>query len=718
MLVGGLNWFSKRWRFIAGLLKPIVDKILQLLAALIKDAPVIEHSCLFMNGYLEIHFRPRVKNVRIVLCRKPKFSYQETAVRLSTHRGIRTLEELMATGITNRPVTVSDVHSCSVPVEFRFDSTDHEWLLETDEAEGFDCLRISRMDRFAIKEICYTTVAEVKRSERAAQECANNGTLPGPPHVFRPGAYYKLEIETIVTGEENWDNLPFETGGPIGEMLRAAYEGFLNKLTGDFNKRIKEICFFQTEHPPTSLRPYVKWCYPENQSERFFYGDDVAIRFLRSSVRDMFGFPFELKIQIRDAQGKLLEGYDTSWDKARSETQFSDERTWTKYRDDELAWPAPPLATDDLLLSETRDLLPRSRYQMEVVRKARDDDKTNYWYFVIDDGGNQRSITNVFTAKGPDTAVYYQMRVFLNGFQGTLEGYKFEDPGDADSSQSGNLPGAPTITVPDPMCAPLYVSNFVTSAFPSFAALVGSYSGRAKLVTAKRVSREKLLDDLQSSSKRMARARWDWNRDQVDHRFEELKGGKQGFEAARLELREACALHDENFRALADSLSDLYFLPLAESLEIYVLRKEGSKEIAFWLRSPESLDLRLAVFSRSNSEQQVGFVGRTEITAVKKLWPTTALEFNAFSNADGTQVIILSDFTDDEKGDIFLSIGLAYYRDYNDEISEEDHRFDRPVEYLKATAPIEPYQLRVFFRERPTGVFSGLTLPSVLRVNE
>jgi hypothetical protein len=232
----------------------------------------------------------------------------------------------------------------------------------------------------------------------------------------------------------------------------------------------------------------------------------------------------------------------------------------------------------------------------------------------------ERNLRNVFTATGPDTAVYYQMRVFLNRFQGTLEGYKFEDPGEANSSQSGNLPGAPTITVPDPMCAPLYVSNFVTSAFPSFAALVGSYSGRAKLVNAKRVSREKILDKLQTSSKRMALARWDWHRDQVDHRFEELEGGKQGFEAARLELREAYALHDENFRALADSLSDLYFLPLAERLEIYVLRKEGSKEIiSLWLRSPESLDLRLAVFSRSNSAQQVGFVGRTEITAVKKL---------------------------------------------------------------------------------------------------
>ena len=334
-----------------------------------------QDACVFVDGYVDIRFRRRVRKVRIGLCQPSKLSAQSIRVRIEAKRGIRTVAELKAANRgKGKGLSLADLRACNVNVEITLTVTDHEWLLEADE--GFDCLHIVRMDEFAIRAICYATVEEIERSERAEQQCGSNTTSSDDGLTLRPGAYYRLDITTNVTGELRLDDLPFAQNSFIGEMLVVAYNEFVEKLTKGGNtlpKTFHQTCLFQTDAPPANLRPYIKWISPEHQSERFFYGDSIAIRFLRSNLQQMFGSPFDLTIQIRDVQGELVDGYQTTWLRAKSTTLFPEESIWEAHRGT-LGWPARAISHDNILRAElipgsqTNKLLPQSRYRIEVVR--------------------------------------------------------------------------------------------------------------------------------------------------------------------------------------------------------------------------------------------------------------------------------------------------------------------------------------------------------------
>lgn len=570
-------------------------------------------TCLVVDGYVVIKFRERVKRVRITFCQPSKLSEIEIKVRVTTKRGIRFMSELSPEAVAEKKtITLKDIRGCTVTVRSELSVSAEEWNITADQ--GFDCIHIIRMDQFAIREICYTTVAETERASNALAECKQNGDIPFEPRVLQPGAYYRLDVTTRVRGELPLDDLPIDEDSLIGEMLTAAYEALGSALTAQvpLPKLYHQTCFFQTESPPANLRPYVKWCSPPHQFERFFYGDDLAIRFLRSNLRGMFNAPFALRAQIRDSEGHLIEGYSTNWDSSRSSTLFTEESVWEQHRSG-LGWSPREIPHDDLLLirrdSGAKGLSPRSRYQLEIV------------------GAGGARDWNQLT---------------------------------------------------------LFSSSFTTSGFESFNELVRSYSRQTQLIANSDISSDfERIAGLQESGKYLAKAQWDWERAEVDFRFETLPGGRKGLEDAKIRRREAAATHEEKFRALAERLANLYFVPFSDKLDFWLIREPIRKDgVALWLRSPESLDVRLRVFESPNAPESplLGQQGRTTIK-LSRLSPSPRnSKIVILPNADSTQVLILP-FSGETWGRGTYLLSFEYERDYGDETQPIDHRYDRPVEF-------------------------------------
>lgn len=700
-IAAGLRWIAA-WNLFQpeSLFRRIVEALRRFIERLVEKLSSREtvEACLHVDGDLDIHFSRRVRQVRIVLCRSKKLPEEETSWDITARRRSRTVIESKASG------TNADPRACNVDVAADRRLNELEWQLEADA--GFDCVHIVGMGEFAIREICYTTVEEVDRSRLATEQCNNNadptgpGSDPtGPGLVLQPGAYYRLDVLTTVTGDLN---LPSTGNSYIDAMLEAAYEHFPGTGTREFF----QTCFFQTEGPPVNLRPYIKWMSPQHQAERFFHGDKIVIRFLRSNLHQMFGSPFELKVQIRDAQGKLVGGVEPpEWAKSRSATRFPEERAWEAHRAT-LDWPHREPPKDDLLrvglapLSDAERLLPRSRYQLELVRAEAPDETAAYWYFVAVYGEADIRVTNAFEAKGTATVVYYMVRVALGGFRGKLYGLQGAVPGNnfltlatAEQHRDAAWPDAERLSVPNPLSAVLFSSTFVTSGFESFQALVASFAGKPRLINLKGYFRKtsEPVQELQESAEAMARARRDWERAEVDYRFDSLKDGRKALEAARLVKREAEAIHDANFRGLAGQLTDLYFQPVSDSLELYFLRDPIRQAvIGAWIRVPESLDMRLRAPATPTAPQE--YVGRTEVRIVNRNHPNTAYPILTLHNADSTQLLIFPELPAnslmpqlDELDELWwngrYAFVLTYHRDYGDELGELDHRYDRPVEH-------------------------------------
>jgi len=555
----------------------------------------ITRTCLFVDGDLDICFPRSVGQVWIKLCQPAKVPPSEIPARFQVSRAPRTRAELdEVREDARRKKTKPDLRACVKGVQASFTISDREWLIEA--SEGFDCLDIVGMKGFAIAEICYVTTEEQERAERAERQCETNANPPGDGQTLRPGAYYRLDVVTKVEGK-----LPEDYTGP--------YES-----VDTTSKTFNQVIFFQTESPPANLRPYVKWSSPLHQADRVFYEDDIAIRFLRSNVEEMFSAPYKLETQIVDAQGKLVEGYATEWLKSGSATLFAEEQVWQEHRSS-LGWPPAPVRNDDILIatrnweSEIERLRPNARYEVQVIRTdhlVKPDDK------------------------------------------------------------------------------PLFSSTFTTSKFASFEALVGSYSGQALSISAKDQHQESLsmIPALLASTGALARAEWEWQRAQVDYRFEILKGGREGLEQARLKRRQARATHDATFRALAESLADVYFQPFAERLEVYVLKDANTaRAVCLWIRSPESLDLRMDVPEDPEDEPShpPDYVGRTEVH-LQRQGSTVPSPKIMLHNADSTQLLLFPPSnTSWVSGPHRLE--FTYRRDYGDELRNIDHRYDRPREF-------------------------------------
>jgi hypothetical protein len=135
--------------------------------------------------------------------------------------------------------------------------------------------------------------------------------------------------------------------------------------------------------------------------------------------------------------------------------------------------------------------------------------------------------------------------------------------------------------------------------------------------------------------------------------------------------------HDDNLLDMIGLTAfDLYYQPLAPHLEIYNLTKEHDGSLVdFWIRSPENLDVRLLATTDRH-------VGRSVLTLDKQApadggW--NALPCRTLHDSDSTQVLLLpADLGGWTSG--MYQLTLTCHRNYGDEDSTSDHRYDRRVE--------------------------------------
>lgn len=317
-------------------------------------------TCLNGQGRLSIRFPEPVSQVWIRFCQLPKVTDNNPASVLDTARAARTPNELTEIAdAAKRKGIAPDYSACQFKVVYQVDVDNDIWIIRTDES--FDCLAMFKTEEFAIAEICYLTAKEKERAARAAAQCKTNlGGDGEPQNLLQPGSYYRLEIDTKVTGDlpDGGDNVLLEL---YGDMLSALD-------WNDTSKSYNHVAFFQTEGPPTSLERYIKWSNPQHQSTRIFRRDSFAIRFLRPNIKEMYAHPpHTLEMLIRSAEGRLISGYTTAWSKAGSASLLHEEQLWREHRP-EVGLMNAAVEADDVLGLRRRnaELEPNARYELLV----------------------------------------------------------------------------------------------------------------------------------------------------------------------------------------------------------------------------------------------------------------------------------------------------------------------------------------------------------------
>jgi hypothetical protein len=334
--------------------------------ALIKvDANV----CLGAEQEIVIHFPEPVRHVVVRFC-KP------TNGVVLAYRTAQTSEEFreMAEKAQSKGL-LPDFTACEFMVQVDVQPKDEEWIIEA--TESFTCLQLAR-GNFIIREICYLTEAEQQRVERAGQQDETNTVLLGhfsdEAPILKPGSYYRLVAQTCVDAALQTANIPQIGNAPPDEILALLEDAPLQPWTpeqlaaflyaralnglgfGSDGTTYVHEAFFQTEGPPHHLARYVKWSSPQPQAVRVFREDDLAIRFLRANVNQMYAHEaHQLRLMLRDASGHMVEGYETAWSKAGSATLLPDERRWLHHLDQSPDDPDAPFPHDDVL--EARRLL-------------------------------------------------------------------------------------------------------------------------------------------------------------------------------------------------------------------------------------------------------------------------------------------------------------------------------------------------------------------------
>lgn len=99
--------------------------------------------------------------------------------------------------------------------------------------------------------------------------------------------------------------------------------------------------------------------------------------------------------------------------------------------------------------------------------------------------------------------------------------------------------------------------------------------------------------------------------------------------------------------------------------------------VCLWLRSPESLDLRMPLVANTAADSGK-WVGRTEISLASPSGKLVAL-----GNADSTQVLLFP-FLRTSWASGAYTLGFTYHRDHGDQgrndPDDPGHCYDRPVE--------------------------------------
>jgi hypothetical protein len=131
--------------------------------------------------------------------------------------------------------------------------------------------------------------------------------------------------------------------------------------------------------------------------------------------------------------------------------------------------------------------------------------------------------------------------------------------------------------------AVLHHVRFVTSHFNRFSDLLASYvdPGPNSAFETRAAGTAAAPDGALAAQLTWARAEWDWQRAQVDHRDGLLAGGRSALEASRLALREARARHEAAFHDWASTLAPLALQAQTDQLEVHLIRASDGV-VAAW----------------------------------------------------------------------------------------------------------------------------------------
>jgi hypothetical protein len=353
-------------------------------------------QCLATRGRLRLRFPEPVVQVRLTFCQDPHRSAPGATGRLTVRRD-------EAGGRETVP--------CAIDVPYEVYVEGRTWVVSA--PGGLDCLDVTRPA--PLEAICFVTLAEAERAGHAKEQCEQNDAAIGRfgevPPVLKPGTYYRLVVKSTV-------DVDLIHADP--EILDILYEAALDALTGSTGAGtfgFLQEAFFRTTGPPKTLRPYVKWSSPEEQTARVFRDDDLRVRFLRPTVRAMFdAAPHALTAIVRDAEGRHATGYEIGWTRAATPTLLPDETVWLAHLED-----APAPAPDDVL--EVRRAV--------LVADDFDDPSLKGWE-VLDLGGTR-------AAQSPWRIAGGELRCILPAFGGGVGRHEVAKPGPMVIATAGDL---------------------------------------------------------------------------------------------------------------------------------------------------------------------------------------------------------------------------------------------------------------------------------------
>jgi hypothetical protein len=240
------------------------------------------------------------------------------------------------------------------------------------------------------------------------------------------------------------------------------------------------------------------------------------------------------------------------------------------------------------------------------------------------------------------------------------------------------------LTVVDTAGAVLHRVPFVTSLYPRFRDLVLTFPGRAVDVPAQAPTAA-AVDGVRGKMAAYGDLARGFERAVGQHRDQQLDRGRAGLEAWRLDLRNGRAALDAEFQTLASAIGISLFDPPPAGLEILTLRAASATDgsvAAFWLRSPETLDLRY--------EGPSGQAGRTSVALQRRTsadGPWEGVPATVLSDSDGLQALLVPA---PAAGSASSATGLwipgryratfTYRRNHGDEASPSERPYDRPVQ--------------------------------------
>lgn len=231
--------------------------------------------------------------------------------------------------------------------------------------------------------------------------------------------------------------------------------------------------------------------------------------------------------------------------------------------------------------------------------------------------------------------------------------------------------------------ATLHQIPFLTSQFGSYSDLIDSGEGRlTDLAVEPAFLKQQSLDNLEDRRRHFVFQRYRLETGTID--FRDGLIDRESYEILRQHHRDAKAQLDTAFAELCNALTDLYYDPLPNDLDPYLL-KTDSGALGLYIRSPEPLDLREAVDpSLLNIDERLKTlhawrqIGSTDLTVEKDGGPTDQAMV-IFYNGDGNQLLLLPQTS--SNGSRFqpgsYALRFVHTRDPDDDTSDIDHRYDR-----------------------------------------